>query len=1034
MNIVTLNNEDFRWTKQGMEYDWRDLLPLLSALRPGTPTFDAFSQTLLSKVEKDELPAFFHVLICGVALSEAETPTALFSLLEIVCSSYAGDLLPLLKRDGAISLIMVEDMDLERVLLANSLDEIIPMDTASSMISSEALYSQKWMEKQRKRLKNILTSTSSSKVEKAAFKYLDAHMGLDQQDFFHIEKLQSESPHIDGSVSKTNALMRLVGVSDGIYEVESWFVRLLRHLIVNLLEQRSERRQLAAMVLRSMVVGLNCGLNGSEVSYLPLYLANDLFSIGLVMLILDDSMEFDSTGVTRSSESDFGYHLSSFPVKAEVAKLVVSALASIAKVDSTCAAGGFNKLLRITTCENKPKGQYGSLLSLYRYLLQSSLSAEKESLLCTLRSTLPAVASACKSTLDYLRSIATEFLCLMISLIPPNVITPSDNCTVSLLVLTVEDYLECLYDQHKICLLSTDPDDILHIVPRLGEALKLLTEVVIQDPKLIMTKRPLLKWLLCYFSMIESVWTLDLSSAENSFPLLIKLCETSLDIISKVGSAIGTLSKNDCISCSSLAIAELIADIRVKCVDHLSAVLCLSTCHLLPKTEPITDLSLAISLEEQSRYLHWDTIASRTIDCIKVLNAITALEDAGEENASTDICVLFLKTVKESLLWDHSIQQHPFHRLWNKFCRHSDLHSVSQLPPQILILLVLKSPIWITLLSSHILVSCTGAITFVDTTMQLLKDIYQSSAVPGDVLKTGNGDTGSDTSMVVVFGAKKQKKKRPRFTIEGLSSNNSSAKVEESDSVALPLKRTRVEGRLQSANSQGFGEDARARLQCAAFTLLYLNLLTISPGTLHTSRTIVQNLRLSISKKLEQLISSDSPATGKQDRFQLISSQMLPMLLSLLSYPSISANTVDNAYHYNQRVVLANFLQQSSHAMGDHEPSSNEFSIIHALLIAGCQYLVVRLSIQSITSPEETISVAVSPNLAPTLVSATASATASVSLREPSPEDHLRQCIEIFFSTLEEKGSHSLWYNLPLILQVRSPCSERAATLWCILL
>eukprot|EP01039_Chlorochromonas_danica_P012861 gene12861-14817_t len=358
-----------------MEYGWRELIPLLSTLDAADDSVqaaivDSFllsitkqnqlgETTLNNDFKSHELQDAMHALIFHVALpkdSSAPVPNCLSPLLTSICGHFADELSQLLQRDGSGSLILVDNLDIETILTMTSLEEMQNMikdtpvscerEAGSGPELNVSVYSEQWMKQQRRRLKSIMKVVASNSSELAGLQYLETNFGIDDLD---VLPDQHQAPK--------SSMAPLATVDPSPNDNDSWLVRIIRFLMVSILEENNFRRQTAASCLRSIFAGLQ---RHQETIPIPYYLAQDVFSLGLVVLVLDDVVLFPealpslrrqsyradlSTSHVKTEVSAFFR----FPVKEEAARLVARAMLVLSNTPqmSLSSNPGFSQILKI---------------------------------------------------------------------------------------------------------------------------------------------------------------------------------------------------------------------------------------------------------------------------------------------------------------------------------------------------------------------------------------------------------------------------------------------------------------------------------------------------------------------------------------------------------------------------------------------------------------------------------------------------------------------------------------------------------------
>lgn len=337
-----------------MEYGWRELIPLLSVLDGSVGSVEsAIIESFILSVNnpadttatvEGELHEALHALIFHVAFptnAAVMSPSCLQPLIKSLCQHFSSVLVKLLQYDGSGSLLLVSELDLERVVQMKSLKEVglQPLSieenrgphkvaTKGKPTFSAHVYEEMWMKSQRKRLRSIIKHVAFSSMELTALKYLESPLGMEYLNDLQNESVKAVAPKMQ---------IHTTELSDAS---DSWFVRILRFLLMMMLDADDQRRQPAVGILRSIFLGLQSTFTKSTVK-IPQYLAQDVMSLGLVVLALDDVIilqdilssdelkDFTKTSKLPSLQTSpmpTVPRLVQYPVKEEAAKLVVQGI------------------------------------------------------------------------------------------------------------------------------------------------------------------------------------------------------------------------------------------------------------------------------------------------------------------------------------------------------------------------------------------------------------------------------------------------------------------------------------------------------------------------------------------------------------------------------------------------------------------------------------------------------------------------------------------------------------------------------------
>jgi len=336
-----------------MDTSWCELISLL---RGNEHVGDLVAPALCEVVNQDEASAIFHELVTLYLVdTEWNTRANTAVVLRKLCSHLILTLKPLLlaaSSDGELlSFTDVEDVD--QVLSNGTELRSHPTTYSSSARDPVKLYGKNWIGLQRKALKKrIGAETTLSETRKALGYSIDATNLLEETDICSRQQDIVNQTEIEVKEGDQQTCDRSEQVSSDT-ACETWFVRLIRFLVVGLLDPRWETRQGCAMGLSGIINGLFPFGHDGVVELLPSFLVEDFLCSGLSVLILDRFYDCSSSVVAIS------------PVKESISQLVA--------VASKCAERGttsrvLNVALAMAKYQNAWMVQHGGQI-LLKYLV-----------------------------------------------------------------------------------------------------------------------------------------------------------------------------------------------------------------------------------------------------------------------------------------------------------------------------------------------------------------------------------------------------------------------------------------------------------------------------------------------------------------------------------------------------------------------------------------------------------------------------------------------------------------------------------------
>lgn len=369
---------------------WMELVHLLkSSIKSGT-----LAANTLGNVVNDTscLPKIFHELCTDILLSsEWSHRVNAGNAIRILSSKFAGHLRHLLctaECDG--DLLLLADLNVSSVLscgksveLRGGRNESFYDSSLGKSSSNGVLYDKEWIRVQRsalqKRLGLEVKSIDSDAA--AAIRFDDSEdtfSRLVDENDFELQTVRGERRKRRKKEAPSNSTSSTKGIFDSKSTIsphrssETYIARLVRFLVVGLLDFRWETRHGSSIGLTSLINGLYPLDSRTQVSSsdshvaseealfatapevpLPKFIVEDILCSGICVLLLDRFIDF-STRISATS-----------PVKEAAGQLIASALRYCNKCDSELVVG---IALDMCTSSVDPAVIYGGLVAI-KYIL-----------------------------------------------------------------------------------------------------------------------------------------------------------------------------------------------------------------------------------------------------------------------------------------------------------------------------------------------------------------------------------------------------------------------------------------------------------------------------------------------------------------------------------------------------------------------------------------------------------------------------------------------------------------------------------------
>jgi hypothetical protein len=317
---------------------WRDLLPLLrGGRRAGEQVAAALVDICVEY--RPLLPDIFHTLITSVLI--ADEWHARINAGKCICAltranaAFLSEMLITSRSDG--ELLKLADLQVDRILQCQASTLLKHTSTSGNAgvhvdqthtgddgarDAGQAIYSKRWLRRQRQALRRRL----GIEADTMDIRYAMEHGGTDELDMlvddYDVDATASSSSSSSSfTVAPSNRSeeekegngcndIRLDGFDD--LTDESWLARLVRWMIVGLLDPRWETRHGCSIGLSQLIIGLQhdgtcneanagdssdrhaSGLVGIADSCrgMPAFLLEDIMCSGICVLLLDEFMDF----------------------------------------------------------------------------------------------------------------------------------------------------------------------------------------------------------------------------------------------------------------------------------------------------------------------------------------------------------------------------------------------------------------------------------------------------------------------------------------------------------------------------------------------------------------------------------------------------------------------------------------------------------------------------------------------------------------------------------------------------------------------
>lgn len=304
-----------------MDTSWRDLLVLLRGRTNVVQSCDAIVDAIRQNLS--ELPDVVHEVAFGLLVSTSMHIRANGATLLGKLAHEFGPLFQKLVEDSASdgSLLRLEDLDVARIEQNSSSFFVHEPMTTSGQTTS--IYTKEWLRRQRKELRKRIGQDGEDEVLAAATEYDGVEGCIQESDLLNPVAEAGTSTPLEGIPVQLNVTHTRTK--------ETWLARILRCMIVGLLDHKWEVRHGYSLGLTSMLQNMATSSaapggnkSGSDISVpstnscvLPCFLCDDIMCCGICVLLLDRLLDF---GAGAGGEGALS------PVKEAAGELILSAL------------------------------------------------------------------------------------------------------------------------------------------------------------------------------------------------------------------------------------------------------------------------------------------------------------------------------------------------------------------------------------------------------------------------------------------------------------------------------------------------------------------------------------------------------------------------------------------------------------------------------------------------------------------------------------------------------------------------------------
>jgi hypothetical protein len=366
-------------SSSSLHSNWKIILPLLKSSQYRKNS-DIFFATILEVIAASDLPDIFHCLwFDGYLFHEDEgTRTAIHRFLRALVFEYRyelGLLLEVSQSDGNLALF--HNFVADDVFAARESNRLTRSSYDAKFLMDERkhVYQRKWLKRQKEKLDKILRQSVQSEDAVWAMK-------VEQDDHIFAVDVQDEDFIDNGQFSAEETPKRDIAPVASCLTTETWFARLFRFLIVNLINPDWVIRHSCSQAVSSVINGLHKEMDGKvtldqKLVNLPTYLLEDITCIGLSVLILDEFADFDkacTVSLLYEVDREEQLYLGFLPVKETVSRMITDAVLGLQMKygkdkDDTSVVKLFKILFQTAAHPSHWTVRLGGLICLYHSLL-----------------------------------------------------------------------------------------------------------------------------------------------------------------------------------------------------------------------------------------------------------------------------------------------------------------------------------------------------------------------------------------------------------------------------------------------------------------------------------------------------------------------------------------------------------------------------------------------------------------------------------------------------------------------------------------
>jgi hypothetical protein len=336
-----------------MKCGWKELRRLMNgSIQEGI----LLAEVAITVILEDSVCVVVHEICTSMLLNDdMNTRMNAANLLGKLCEThrlYLTRLILSTESDG--ELLRIEDIDVHQVISSG-----LELRSSSNISSLEEqndklkIYSKDWIADQRELLVSRLGIEASTADASLAVRYMDIE-GLVYDDLFLVKTTSKSrmNSHKRKRIAKSNPVEEdtthpIDNATDANACKETWFVRIIRFLVINLLDSSWSVRHGCALGLTSIVSSLTSESSSSSSSLtdmeLPYFLIQDIVCSSLYLLTIDKFVDFSETVAMPPVKDACGRLLAtaSMRLNSQHEKLILAQLSIMCKSDHwTVLCGG----------------------------------------------------------------------------------------------------------------------------------------------------------------------------------------------------------------------------------------------------------------------------------------------------------------------------------------------------------------------------------------------------------------------------------------------------------------------------------------------------------------------------------------------------------------------------------------------------------------------------------------------------------------------------------------------------------------------